>query len=184
MVTKLEMLENDYYSLSDSELEVLFIVDDRPILRTRLQKIALLYSKLYGKDDTHRDYLFGGFSDEVEESSDSLVDKGIILETSKGYVITKYGRKLKDLLVKGLEESEDLTVGIPNIKKAVSGLSDKSIIGLTYHFFEETTANSGIRGDVKRYNDESYYDGKKLDQMTKDAFMEKLMKGIEIRRGA
>ena len=38
-VTEEEMLDNDYYNLSDSEIEVLFIVDDTPILRTRLQNL-------------------------------------------------------------------------------------------------------------------------------------------------
>ncbi len=182
-VTEEEMLDNDYYNLSDDELEVLFIVDEDPILRTRLQKIALLYSKAYNADtDSYGAYLFGGYSDEVDESSDSLVDKGIIQETTRGYVITGYGQKLKVLLSKGLEDSDDLIHGIPNLKKSVSRLSDKSIVGLTYHFFKETTVNSTIKDSVDRYNARSMYDGKSLDDISKEEFLGKLKEGKVIRR--
>ena len=182
-VTEEEMLDNDYYNLSDSEIEVLFIVDDAPILRTRLQKIALLYSKVYhGDERSHGAYLFGGFSDEIDESSDSLVSKGIIQETSRGYVITDYGKKLKELFVKGLEESDDLIKGIPNIKRSVSKLPDKSIVGLTYHFFKETAENSTIKNAVERYNRNSIYDGKRLDEISLDEFVSKLKEGKVICR--
>ncbi len=182
-VTQDEMLDNDYYNLSDSEIEVLFIVDDEPILRTRLQKIALLYSKVYHKNEcSHGAYLFGGFSDEIDESSDSLVSKGIIQETSRGYVTTDYGKRLKGLFVKGLEESDDLIIGIPNIKRSVSKLPDKSIVGLTYHFYNETAENSTIKNAVERYNKKSFYDGKRLDEISLDEFESKLKEGKAICR--
>ncbi|MBR6910433.1 MAG: hypothetical protein IKN41_01075 [Candidatus Methanomethylophilaceae archaeon] len=183
-ITEDQMLKNDYYELSDDELEVLFIIDTDPIMRTRLQKISLLYSKIFDTEkESHGAYFFGGYSDNIDEASDELVDKGIIQETNQGYVITDYGIKLKKMLIEGLEDSDDLITGIANIKKSVSELDDKSIIGLTYHFFEETTTNSTIKASVDRYNKRSIYDGKSLDQISLDEFINKLKKGTVIHRG-
>ena len=50
MVSEQEMIDSDYDDLSDSDIIVLLIVDEkRPVLKSRLQKISLLYHELYEK---------------------------------------------------------------------------------------------------------------------------------------
>lgn len=50
MISEKELIEADYDGLSDSDILVLLIVGgdgERPVSKSRLQKIALLYRELY-----------------------------------------------------------------------------------------------------------------------------------------
>ncbi len=46
-VTEAEMLEYDYYGLTDDELVTLFMVESKPTGRTRLHALAGLYHAVY-----------------------------------------------------------------------------------------------------------------------------------------
>ena len=44
MISEQELIDSDYDDLSDSDIVVMLIVDGkRPVMKTRLQKISLLY---------------------------------------------------------------------------------------------------------------------------------------------
>ena len=48
MMSEEEMIDSDYDDLSDSDIIVLLIVDEkRPVSKTRLQKLSLLYHEFY-----------------------------------------------------------------------------------------------------------------------------------------
>lgn len=46
-VTEAEMLEYDYYGLTDDELMILYMVDGKPTARKRLHALAGLYRAVY-----------------------------------------------------------------------------------------------------------------------------------------
>lgn len=55
-VTEAEMLEYDYYGLTDDELMMLFMVDDKPTGRTRLHALAGLYHAVYHEGGGRGDF--------------------------------------------------------------------------------------------------------------------------------
>ena len=181
-----QMIDSDYDELSDSEILVLLIIDDkRPVLKTRLQKISLLYHELYdtGKNTTgHNAYFFGGYSDDIDESAVNLTDMGVLNEGNGGYSLTEYGKKLRDYVLKEYYDEEQIK-RIGNIKDAVSKIKDRNLVGLTYHFYEDSAVNSTIKKSVDKLNQTSYYDGILLSQYPKKMFEDKLRKGEPIEEG-
>lgn len=181
-----EMINNDYDDLSDSEILVLLIMnEDAPTLKTRLQKLSLLYHELYDSDRNttdHHAYFFGGYSDDIDESAVNLTDMGILNEGKNGYSLTEYGRKLRQYILDEYED-EDKIKRVNNIKKAVSSIPDRNLVGLTYHFYDESTKNSTIKQSVDRLNSSSMYDGLPLNEYPKNRFEDKLRSGEEIRGG-
>ena len=106
------LLDMDFQGLSDSDLTVLFTIGDEPILKTRLQKIALLFDEMndsHGPGTERGLRFFGGYSDEIDESTITLTSAGILDETSHWYVMTAYGRKLKEYTERCIENDEDET---------------------------------------------------------------------------
>ncbi len=187
MVSEQEMIDSDYDDLSDSDIIVLLIVDEkRPVLKTRLQKISLLYHELYEKPTEgtdHNAYFFGGYSDDIDESAVNLADMGILEESKNGYTLTDYGRKLRQFILDEYDDEEQIK-DIENIKKAIETIPDKNLVGLTYHFYNETARNSTIADSVRKLNDASSYDGIPLSKYSKGDFESKLRSGTPIRRGS
>lgn len=185
MLSEKEMIDSDYDDLSDSDILVMLIVDNtKPVLKTRLQKISLLYHELYDKKNVtdHNAYFFGGYSDDVDESAVNLTDMGVLEETKDGYSLTEYGCKLRQFILDEYDD-EDQIKEIENIKKAISSIPDRNLVGLTYHFYEETAVNSTIRDSVEKMNDKAVYDGVPLREYEKRNFESKLRSGVPIRRG-
>ena len=187
MVSEQEMIDSDYDDLSDSDIIVLLIVDEkRPVLKTRLQKISLLYHELYEKTTggtDHNAYFFGGYSDDIDESAVNLTDMGILEENKNGYALTEYGRKLRQYILDEYEDEEQIKE-IENIKSATALIPDRNLVGLTYHFYDETIKNSTIVDSVRKLNESSYYDGIPLRDYPKEDFESKLRTGVQIRRGS
>lgn len=183
---EIEMINNDFDDLSDSEILVLLIMsEETPTLRTRLQKLSLLYHELYDSDmntTDHHAYFFGGYSDDVDESAVNLTDMGILDEGKNGYSLTEYGRKLRQYVLDEYEDEEEIK-RVGNIKKAVSSIPDRNLVGLTYRFYGESAKNSTIKQSVDRLNSSSMYDGLPLNEYPKELFEDKLRRGEEIRRG-
>lgn len=181
-----EMIESDYDELSDSEILVLLIMNEnKPILKTRLQKVSLLYHELYDSEINttgHNAYFFGGYSDDIDESAADLVDKGIMEENRNGYRLTEYGTKLVRFI---REEYDDVNriAGIDKINRSVESVPDRNLVGLTYHFYEESAMNSTIKESVDKMNSVSSYDGVPLKDYPKDQFELKLRNGDRIRVG-
>ena len=179
------MIDSDYDDLSDSDIIVLLIVDEkRPVLKTRLQKISLLYHELYEKTTggtDHNAYFFGGYSDDIDESAVNLTDIGILKESKNGYALTEYGRKLRQFILNEYDDEEQIK-DIENIKTAIETIPDKNLVGLTYHFYNETAKNSTIADPVRKMNESSSYDGIPLSEYQKEVFESKLRSGTPIRR--
>ena len=187
MMSEEEMIDSDYDDLSDSDIIVLLIVDEkRPVSKTRLQKLSLLYHELYEKEvniTDHNAYFFRGYSDDIDESAVNLTDVGILEENKNGYSLTEYGRKLRKFILDEYEDEEQIR-RIDNIKSATSMVPDRNLVGLTYHFYDETAVNSTIKESVRKLNEVSSYDGIPLMDYKKTDFESKLRSGTPIRRGS
>ena len=185
------LLDMDFQDLSDSDLAVMFTIEDRPVLKTRLQKITLLFEEMYGilkPEAMHSAYFFGGYSDEIDESATGLTSAGIIDETSHGYVLTDYGKKLKEYAERCIENDGDeagMTIiqGIRNIVRSLKEIPDRNVVGLTYHYYKDTAVRSTIKESVDLLNEKAVYNGKKLDDLNKDEFEDILRRGEELHRG-
>lgn len=185
------LLDMDFQDLSDSDLAVMFTIEDRPVLRTRLQKITLLFEEIYDTHEPgagHSAYFFGGYSDEIDESATTLTSAGIIDETSHGYVLTDYGRKLKEYSERCIEDDGDetgMTIirGIRNIVRSLNRVPDRNVVGLTYHYYQDTAVRSTIKESVDILNRTARYNGRNLSDIPKAEFEDILRKGEELRMG-
>lgn len=185
------LLDMDFQDLSDSDLAVMFTIENKPVLKTRLQKITLLFEEIYdtqGPETGHSAYFFGGYSDEIDESATTLTSAGIIDETSHGYVLTDYGRKLKEYSEKCIEDDGDKTgmtiiQGIRNIVKSLNRVPDRNVVGLTYHYYQDTAVRSTIKESVDILNKTAKYNGKNLSDISKAEFENILRNGEELHMG-
>lgn len=182
------LLDMDFQDLSDSDLAVIFTMSDKPVLKTRLQKITLLFDEIYDPENCSKDYgayFFGGYSDEIDESATKLVSAGIIDETHHGYVLTDYGRKLREYAKQCIENDDDeigmrIISGITNIVKSLYKLPDKNVVGLTYYYYKETAVKSTIKESVEILNSKARYNGKKLSEISRSEFETMLRNGEEL----
>lgn len=177
-----KLLEFDSEDLSDTDALVILIVDSNPVMKTRLQKLSLLYDRLYNKTCSitdHNAYFFGGYSDDIEESAVNLVDSGILKEDRQGYSLTDYGLKLKKF-IKDEKTLDSELKNIDNLKFALSEVPDRNVIGLTYHFYEDTAINSTIKNSVERLNNSSRLNDAPMSSMSKEEFENYLRNGKKI----
>lgn len=185
------LLNMDYRDLSDSDLAVMFTIGDGPVLNTRLQKITLLFEEMYGilkPEAMHSAYFFGGYSDEIDESATGLTSAGIIDETSRGYVLTDYGRRLREYAERCIDNEGDetgMTVigGIRNIVRSLNGIPDRNVVGLTYQYYQDTAVRPEIKESVDLLNEKAVYNGKRLDDIDKDEFEDILRRGEGLHLG-
>ena len=185
------LLQMDFQDLSDSDLAVMFTIGDKPVLKTRLQKITLLFEEIYNtnvSENGHSAYFFGGYSDEIDESAMSLTSAGIIDETSRGYVLTDYGKKLKEYSEKYIISDKDetgMTIirGIRNIVKSLNKIPDRNVVGLTYHYYKDTAVRSTIKESVDDLNKTAMYNGRNLSDISKAEFEDILRRGEELHMG-
>ena len=185
------LLDMDFQDLSDSDLAVMFTIGDRPVLNTRLQKITLLFEEMYGilqPEAMHSAYFFCGYSDEIDESATGLTSAGIIDETGQGYVLTDYGRRLREYSERCIENDGDetgMTVirGIRNIVRSLDGIPDRNVVGLTYQYYKDTAVRSEIKESVGLLNKTAVYNGRKLEDIDRDEFEDILRRGKELHLG-
>lgn len=69
-----------------------------------------------------------------------------------------------------------------NIKKAISIIPDRNLVGQTYPFFGKTARSQRIVKSVERLNSCSRYDGLPLDEYPKERFEDRLRNGMGIRK--
>lgn len=149
-----EDLEEFAEIISEPEkLAILFIGYSGEIKSTRLQKMALVAKAiLEGKvPTTHGAYLFGGYSDDIDEGTETLRSEGFLkYESGRGFSLTDDGGKMFEYL-KGKETK------LNDIAKKVSamfkGLSDKQVTAITYKLFPQLTGNSVIKEEMERIGD-------------------------------
>jgi hypothetical protein len=137
--------------MSESDKIVLSIVANSPYIKsTRLQKIALITkAALDGKVElTHGAYLFGGFSDDIDESVNSLRSEGfLVYQNGNGFSVNEDGKKLFQLLSAGEGRLESK---VKEVIELVENLSDKQVTALTYKLFPQLTGNSIIKEEMNR----------------------------------
>lgn len=185
MIDEKELIEMDFDDFSPSDLLVLFIISDVPIQKNRIQKISLLYVEVY-PEPVRRErpaYFSEGYSDEIDESVCNLVDIGMLGETPEGYVLTEYGRKIREYAKIRLSGRDDLVKGVPNIVKALIEIPDRNVVGLTYQFYSETAVKSSIKESVDKLNRRAVYNGMPLDDMSRYDFEQMLRNGTLIHMG-
>jgi Mn-dependent DtxR family transcriptional regulator len=137
--------------MSESDKIVLLtIANSGTIKSTRLQKIALMIKAvLDGKvESSHGAYLFDGFSDDIDESVNSLRSEGfLIYEHGTGYKVSNDGMKLSQTLS---SKENQLENKVNDVIKMLKDLSDKQVTALTYRLFPQMTENSIIKEEMNR----------------------------------
>lgn len=137
--------------LSESEKMVILLTGrSKECKPTRLQKLSLLAKAVSeGRVPTsHGAYLFGGFSDEIAENSESLRSEGYLMyNTGGGYSLTKDGIELYKSLT---NKEPTLSKITEKVIETFEDLSDQELTAITYRFFPELTSNSIIKKKMER----------------------------------
>ncbi len=136
---------------SEAERVTLLVIGySGEIKSTRLQKMSLIVkAALDGKvPKTHGAYLFGGYSDDVEEGAENMRSEGYVAYVSgKGYRLSEDGEEAFKLLCKKEPKMEKTVKQVTDMLKS---LSDKQITAVTYKFFPELAENSIIKEEMER----------------------------------
>ena len=136
---------------SEAERVTLLVIGHSgEIKSTRLQKISLIVkAALEGKvPKTHGAYLFGGYSDDVEEGAESMRSEGYVnYESGKGYHLSQDGEEVFQFLCK---KEPKMNETVKQVTEMLKGLSDKQITAVTYKLFPDLTTNSIIKNEMKR----------------------------------
>lgn len=148
-----EFIEEDAEEASFFDKLVLLVLkhEDGKSRATRIQKFGLIVNSVYeGKTpSSHGAFYFGGFSDNIEESINQLIENGIIKYEHNQYILTDYGKEvLKYLERKGEPDFQKLKRIADTILPALKNLSDRDLIKLTYLLFPELTSKSLIKKEV------------------------------------
>jgi len=172
--------EEDAEDISDdrSSKEVLFIIgcSDKPVRKTRLQKLALLYDALHGgqSGSGRGAYFFGGFSDNIEEAAETMTDDMILAEGEKGYQLTEYGKEIFEMLKK----KDPAYYGeMAAITGSTEGVPDSCIVAMTYNYYPELAENSLIKDSADRIIKGMTVNGRKLEDIPKEKFESMLKEG-------
>jgi len=129
------------------KIVLITIANSGKIKSTRLQKLTLIIKAVYdGKIDLHKPYLFGGFSDDVDESVNSLRSEGFLIYEN-GFKINEDGEKLYKAL---LSEKYELDQIAKHVIKMTGGLSDNQVTSITYKLFPALTKNSIIKNEMEK----------------------------------
>jgi len=178
-----EVMLLDTDDFNDSDRLVLSIISNsgKSIMRTRLQKSALVYSKVFGDIVKHIAYSFGGYSEDVDESVDTLLDVGAITDTKNGYALTPYGKNMADFLRRVSSEYVDVDAHSKQLSNALNGVSDRELVGLTYHLYPETSEGSIIKESVDRLNKTLSVNGKDLSDFDLKSFEREIKAGNPIK---
>lgn len=172
--------EEDAEDISDdrSSKEVLFIIgcSDKPVRKTRLQKLALLYDALYGgQNGSDRGaYFFGGFSDNIEEAAETMADDMILSEGEKGYRLTGYGEEIFGMLKK---KDPAFYGEMAAIAGSTENVPDSCIVAMTYRYYPKLAENSLIKDSADRIIEGMTVNGRKLGDIPKEEFESMLRKG-------
>lgn len=179
MMTDVEdVIALDAEDLNDSDMLVLSLISKKRLMRTRLQKTALLYCKIFDtKTVNHVAYNFGGYSEDVDESLDTLIDLGAIAEDKGYYSTTEYGKKLISYLEKTDGNYVNMDRDTEKVSKSLDEVSDRELIGLSYHYYPELAKESTIKESVERMNKTLTIDDTPLSYFDKGMFEKAVMDG-------
>lgn len=156
--------------MSESDKIVLSIIANSPNIKsTRLQKIALIVkAALDGKvESTHGAHLFGGFSDDIDESVNSLRSEGfLVYHNGNGFSINEDGKMLFQLLLK---KEGSLESKVKEVVDLVDSLSDKQVTALTYKLFPQLTGNSLIKDEMSKIGKDVIIQSFDINKIKKDS---------------
>ena len=132
------------------KIVLITIANSGKIKSTRLQKLTLIIKAVYdGKIDLHKPYLFGGFSDEVDESVKSLRSEGFLIYEN-GFRINEDGEELYKALLSEEHELDQIDRIAKYVIKIMEGLSDNQVTAITYKLFPALTKNSIIKDEMEK----------------------------------
>ena len=132
------------------KLAILFIGYSNEVKSTRLQKMVLVAKAiLEGKvPTTHGAYLFGGYSDDIDEGTETLRSEGFLsYESGKGFYLSDDGNKIFEYLKKKETKLNDT---VHKVSEMFKGLSDKQVTAITYKLFPQLTENSVIKEEMEK----------------------------------
>lgn len=180
-----DILNSDFDGLSGPEMLVMLIMSgDMPVSRSRLQKLAFIYDRLYARDDGGSGPVARfsqGSSDDIDQSATDLKDMGVLDEGRGGYSLTGYGARLKGFILREYADVGQME-HVENIKKALSSIPDRDLVGMAYRFYGDSAIDPKMKRSVVKLNSESVYDGTPLSEYPKDRFESKLRNGEGIGR--
>ena len=133
-----------------AKIAILIIGYSGDIKSTRLQKLALVAKGILdGKVLTsHGAYLFGGYSDDIDESTETMRSEGFLnYEVGKGFYLSDDGSKLFSCLAREEPKLNDVAEKVSEMFK---GLSDRQVTAITYKLFPQLTENSIIKEEMTR----------------------------------
>ena len=183
MVYDEELIKDIIEDLGDSEPDklVLFILHyrNRPVLRTRMQKEALIYNQAYTDREEHEAYYFGGYSDDIDESYSTLSDTGMIKNSNMGMKLTSFG---SEVITQMIEEKKDngMSKNTELMEKSIGSVDDKSLVAITYHLFPKLAKESTIANSINPIIDSLLLNGKPLKEWNEDLFLECVRAGTII----
>jgi hypothetical protein len=177
MIATKESMENDAVDLTDVDRLVIAIVSSGSVRRTRLQKLSLLHSAISLKNPEllHSAHFFGGYSDDVEESSEDLLDIGVLRENGTTYSLSEYGKSLKNYLDQNDAEFKNMSESVHGLVSSLSKVSDEKIVAMTYAFYPELTTQSTIMDKVNNINDKMTVNNKPVKTMSRAEFEKMLL---------
>lgn len=142
-------IARDYQRLLSGQILLLGILGIRPSKATRIQKLSLFIERVLEVDPAiaHGSYMYGGFSDELQEAANLLSINGAIIEGENGYELTTYGQALLSE-AKKYPENQKVLDGIPPIIEFLDSLTDNELVRLSYILYPDTTDKSLIKSDL------------------------------------
>ena len=144
-------LEEFVEIISEPEkLAIMVIGYSNEVKSTRLQKMVLVAKAILEGNvpTTHGAYLFGGYSNDVDEGTETLRSEGFLsYESGKGFYLSDDGKKMFQYL-KAKEPKINDTV--QKVSELFKGLSDKQVTAITYKLFPQLAENSIIKEEMEK----------------------------------
>ena len=164
----------DDFRLTDYEV-LLFLCARGPMTRVRIMKLCLLFHWTTRTEDGR---FWQGYSDDVEESVEGLIAKGMIRDKGGMLAPTGYGKRLGDMIGMSLRL-------IPNICDATEGFGDRELVAATFGLCGKAAVNPATERTVNRFAGSICLDDTPLREFPEEGFRERLTGGkpIRVRKG-
>jgi len=156
--------EDVLYGLDDVDALIILAIGNNGAKSTRVQKIALLLSRILKVDLDTEAYHFGGYSETVQERLVASGKPEYYYKKGNKYVLGSKGQKAYEILLEKLKAKHP---EIPKILEILSKVPDIDLVAFTYYLFPETTVNSAIKDEVEKRIKEMEENGKKYLKVTR-----------------
>jgi thiamine kinase-like enzyme len=138
-------MKNDW-SLDDLDCLVILAIGDKGNKSTKIHKMVIILSKLLNiQMDTEA---YQGYSETVAERLNSRSETQFFVKIDNKYKLTEQGKELYYELLEQLRaKNRDDVVALLN---ALSRMSNKNLLALTYFLYPETTEKSTTEDDINK----------------------------------